>query len=190
MPSAAGQRACRGRAVPPRVHVVSPDVAFAGSIGQRLHEWGLAVAIESDFTRVTPSVAARERLDVVLLDFRRCEQALLGWLSALKRALPALEVILLTLPGQVATSIAAMSAGASTELSAPFDLAALRNAVSAALRRRRKRLDAARPSLLERFQRAMSAATFAQAAEFETARQILAEGESPRRRGSKEADEE
>ncbi len=190
MPSAAGQRAFRGGAVRPRVHIVSPDAAFAGSIGQRLDEWGLSVAIESDFRRVTPSAAAREQLDVVLLDVRRCEEALLGWLSALKRALPALEVILLTLPGQVATSIAAMSAGASTELSAPFDLAALRSAVSEALRRRRKRLDSARPSLLERFQRAMSAATFAQAAEFETARQILAEGGRPRRRVSKAVDEE
>ena len=188
MPSAAGQRACRGRTVAPRVHIVAGDVAFAGSLGQRLHEWGLSVAIESEFARVTPSVA--ERLDVVLLDVRRCEDGLLGWLSSLKRALPALEIILLTLRGQVATSIAAMSAGASTELSAPFDLGALRSAVSAALRRRRKRLDAARPSLLERFQRAMSAATFAQAGEFETAREILAEGERSRRRGSKEADEE
>lgn len=190
MPSAAGQRACRGRTVAPRVHIVSGDVAFAGSLGQRLHEWGLSVAIESDFTRVTPSVAARERLDVVLLDVRRCEDGLLGWLSALKRALPALEIILLTLRGQVATSIAAMSAGASMELSAPFDLAALRSAVSAALHRRRKRLDAARPSLLERFQRAMSAATFAQAGEFETAREMLAEGGRSRRGASKEADEE
>ena len=169
----------------PRVRIVSPDPGFAGSIHQWLHGEGLSVAVESDFSRITPAVADDERLDVVLLDVRRCEDPLLAWLAALKRALPAVEVIILGLPGQVTISIAAMRAGASTELSAPLDLAALRAAVSAALRRRRKRLGAARPSLRERFHRAMSAATFAQAGEFETAREILDEGE-PRRGGSRE----
>jgi DNA-binding NtrC family response regulator len=172
----------------PRVHVVSPDPAFSGTIAQWLHGWGACVAVERDATRITPSVAADERLDVVLLDVRRCEDALLAWLAALKRAEPAIEIILLGLPGQVAISIAAMRAGASSELSAPFDLATLRAAVSAALRRRRKRLDARRPSLLERFQRALSAATFAQAGEFETAREILAEGEPTPRRGPRGTD--
>ncbi|HET8539929.1 MAG TPA: hypothetical protein VFL83_08660 [Anaeromyxobacter sp.] len=171
----------RPRGDAPRVRVVSADPAFAGSIHPWLHGWGLSVAVEGDFTRITPALAAEERLDVVLLDVRRCDDALLAWLAALKRALPAVEVLLLGLPGQVAISIAAMRAGASAELSAPFDVATLRAAVSAALRRRRKRLDARRPSLLERFQRAMSAATFAQAGEFETARDLLAEGEGRER---------
>jgi hypothetical protein len=75
-----------------------------------------------------------------------------------------------------------MRAGASSELSAPFDLAALRSAVSAALRRRWTRLDRG-PSLLARFQRAMDAATFAQAGEFETAREMLEDEGGRRRRG-------
>lgn len=157
-----------------QVRIVSPDPVLAGTLGARLEDWGLAVAVESDFTRLTPTLA--ERLDLVLLDVRRCEEELLGWLSALKQALPALEVILLNLPGQVPVSIAAMRAGATSELSAPFDLSALRDHVAAALRRRRKRLDGARPSLLERFHRAMSAATFAQAGEFDTARELLGGG--------------
>lgn len=176
--------------MPARIQIISPDAAFADSIGQRLHSWGVSVAIERDYRRVTPSVAADELPDLVLLDVRRCEDGLLGWLSAIKEALPALEVILLALPGQVAISIEAMQAGASTELSAPFDLGTLRSAVSAALRRRKKRLGHARPSLLERFQRAMSAATFAQAGEFDTAREILAEGSKPRRRDADDKDRE
>jgi DNA-binding NtrC family response regulator len=173
------------RAVAPRVRIVSPDPAFAESLGRRLEGWGLAVAVEADFRRVPPG---DDPDDLVLLDVRRCEDGLLGWLAALKRALPALEVVLLNLPGQVAVSIAAMQAGATGELSAPFDLAALRDAVSDALGRRRKRLGRARPSLLERFQRAMSAATFAQAGEFETARDLLADGDEPRRRGRDDED--
>jgi len=177
-----------GDAMPVRIRIISPDAAFADSIGRRLHGWGGTVAIESDFTRVTPSVATDEQLDLLLLDVRRGEDALLGWLSAIKQALPALEVILLNVPGQVAISIAAMRAGASTELSAPFDLATLRSAVSAALRRRKKRLVQARPSLLERFERAMSAATFAQAGEFDAAREIFAGSGRPPRRDTDEAE--
>lgn len=184
-------RAARGPAREPdgapRVHVVSPDPGFSGKIARWLHGWGACVAVESDLARITPSAAADEPADVVLLDVRRREDALLAWLDALKRARPDVEVILLTLPGQVAISIAAMRAGASSELSAPFDLATLRAAVSTALRRRRKRLGAGRPSLLERFQRAMTAATFAQAGEFDTARELLA-GEPPGRRGPRGTD--
>jgi DNA-binding NtrC family response regulator len=178
-----------GEPAPARIRIVSPDAAFAAAIGQHLRGWGLTVAIDGDLGAITPSVAADEQLDLVLADVRRGEDAFLRWLSAIKQARPAIEVILLTLPGQVAISIAAMRAGASTELSAPFDVAKLRTAVSQALRRRRKRIAGARPSLLERFQAAMSAATFAQAGEFETAREILAESEG-RERSSRDTDGE
>ncbi len=178
----AAPRAPEGAA---RVQVISPDAPLSENIAQCLRGWGARVAVESDVGRLDPSAAAA--FDVVLLDLRRLDDALLAWLSALKRAEPGVEVILLSLPGQVATSIAAMRAGASSEVSAPFDVATLRAAVSAALRRRRKRLAARRPSLLERFQRAMAAATFAQAGEFETARELLAEEEPPARRGPRGA---
>lgn len=172
--------------MPSRIRIVSPDAAFAGSIGSRLASWGLSVSCESDFGRITAPRVEDEQVDVILLDVRRPEGGVLGWLSALKGALPALEVILLGLAGQVGVSIEGMRAGASHELSVPLDTAALRRAVSDALRRRHKQLPVARPSLLERFQRAMAAATFAQAGEFETARQMLEEdGPPPRRRGPK-----
>lgn len=166
--------------MPARIGIVSPDAVFAESIAQRLRGWGVSVAVECDFTQAIPSAAAGRNLDLVLLDVRSCEDALLAWLRAVKHALPTLEVILLNLPGQVAVSIAAMRAGASAELSAPFDLAALRSTVSEALRRRNTRLGRARPTLRERFERAMSAATFAQAGEFETARELLGDDDGAR----------
>ncbi len=172
----------------PRVRVISPDLGLSGKLARWVQGWGASVAVESDVGRMTSSAAADEGVDVVLLDVRRREDPLLAWLAALKRARPGVEVILLTVPGQVAISIAAMRAGASSELSAPFDLATLRAAVAAALRRRGKRLAARRPSLLERFQRAMTAATFAQAGEFDTARALLAEDDPPGRRGPRGTD--
>jgi DNA-binding NtrC family response regulator len=175
-------RPARERGGAPRVHVVSPDPGFSGKGARRLQGWGASVAVDRDLARLTaPAPGAQP--DVVLLDVRREDDALLGGLALLKRAQPGVEVILLNLPGQVGISIAAMRAGASSELPAPVDLAALHATVSASLRRRGKRLRARRPSLLERFQRAMTAATFAQAGEFETARELLDEEQDPPPRG-------
>lgn len=169
--------------MPSRICIVSPDADLAGSIGGRLEDWGLAVALESDLARVTPALLAAEEVDVVLLAVRRHEERPLRWLSAMKQALPTLEVILLNLAGEIAVSIEGMRAGATHELSAPFDMAALRRALSEALRRRKKRMGSARPSLLERFERAMAAASFAEAGEAETARELLeADDEAPVRR--------
>ncbi len=161
---------------------MSGDAAFAESIGSRLELWGLSVAVESDLDRITPALVHEGHVDLVLLDVRRYEDHVLRWLSSIKQLVPALEVILLNVAGEIRVSIDCMRAGASQELSAPFDTAALRSAVSAALRRRKKRLAGARPSLLERFERAMSAATFAQAGEFETARELLDDEESSTKR--------
>ncbi len=159
--------------MPSRICIVSPDAAFAESIGSRLEGWGLSVAVESDCERVTPGRVDAEQVDVVLLAVGGHAEGPLRWLSCVKRALPALEVILLNLAGEIRVSIEGMRAGASHELSAPVDVAKLRGALAAALRRRKKRIGKAGPSLMKRFERAMSAATFAEAGEPETARRIL-----------------
>jgi len=163
--------------MPPRVCIVSPDAAFARSIGSRLEGWGHTVSLELDYRRVTPSFLEEERVDVVLLAVGSLEEGALRWLASVKQALPALEVVLLNLAGEVAISIEGMRAGASQELSAPFDLSKLRSALRAALRRRRKQAGRPRPSLSHRFGRAMAAAAFAEAGEPGTALQILEDDE-------------
>lgn len=163
--------------MPSRICVVSPDPAFAASISGRLEGWGHSVAREPDFRRVTPSLLDEERVDVVLLAVSSREEGPLRWLAALKQAIPALEVVLLNLAGELAISIEGMRAGASHELSAPFDVAKLRGVLSAALRRRKKQARKRRRSLSDRFSRAMTAATFAEAGEPGTARQILEDDE-------------
>ena len=164
--------------MPSRVRIVCPDVAFAESVGSRLQGRNVSVAVESDLERLTPALVEAERVDLVLLAVREHEEGHLRWMSSMKRALPALEIVLLNLAGEIRLSIEGMRAGASRELTAPFDLAALRSTVSEALRRRKKRLGRARPSLAERFERLMSAAAFAEAGEDRTAREILGKEES------------
>lgn len=159
--------------MPSRICIVSQDPAFAESIGSRLQGWGLTVGLERDCERVTPSLVDAEEVDVVLLAVREHEERPLRWLSSIKQAIPTLEVILLNLAGEIRISIEGMRAGASHELSAPFDMAKLRGALGAALRRRKKRIGKTGPSLMKRFERAMTAATFAEAGEPETAREIL-----------------
>ncbi len=169
------------------IRIVSTDTPFAESIGSRLERWGARVAVESDLERVTPALVADEEVDVVLLDVRAPGAAVLRWLSAMRAIAPSVEVILLAAAGEVRISIEGMRAGASTELSVPFDTATLRSAISAALRRRRKRLGGARLSLLQRYERAMRAATFAQAGEFDTARELLEEEPAARPRADARA---
>lgn len=168
--------------MPARVQIVSPDPAFAESIAARVLRWGLSVTIESELARIGPSPGS-QAMEVVLLDVRRPEDGTIGWLASLKRAFPGLEVILLNHTGRVAVSIEGMRAGASDELSAPFDLTALRESLFAALRRRKSRLGRARTALALRFERAMSAAAFAEEGEHEAAREMLADPGRPRRRG-------
>lgn len=171
--------------MPVCVRIVSADATFAGSIGRRLEAWGLSVAVESDMNRITPSLVRDENVDVVLLDVRGHSDGVVRWLSALKETAPGVEVVLLNASGDVQFSIEAMRAGASSEMSAPLDMEKLRGAIGEALRRRNKR-PPRRRSLLERFERAMSAATFAQAGEFDAARDLLDEdGPAHGRRGGK-----
>lgn len=174
--------------MPALVQIVSPDPAFAASLGARVRAWGLAVAVEHDFTRVEPGDERGRKVDVMLLDVRRPEAGVLGWLAALKRALPALEVILVTQAGRVAVAIEGMRAGASEELSAPLDLAVLRSALLAALARRERRVRRVGASLLARLERAMSAVAFAEEGEHETARELLAGDGATRRRARRNGD--
>ncbi len=160
-----------------RIRIVCPDLAFAETVGGRLRGPGLSVAVESDPERLTASRLDAERVDLVVVAVRRHEERVLRWLSSLRRALPALEVVLLNLGGEIRVSMEAMRAGATGELAAPFDLATLRRTVSAALRRRRKRPGRRRASLADRLERAMAAAAFAEAGEAETAREILGDRE-------------
>ena len=158
-----------------------PHIVFASGDGEltqlacaRLRQWGLTVSVSADFSLTgIPSVADRKTA-VALLDIREDIGGALRWLRAAKREQPGLEVLLINQPEHIENSMAGMHAGAADELTVPLDLSELRRKIMAALLRWENR---ARPkrrkSLVRLFEEAMTAATFAQAGEFDTARELL-----------------
>lgn len=148
--------------------IVSGDEKFAETMKARLQSWGLMVSLSEDSpSRLPFEVEAA----IVLLDIRQVGSEALIFLRNIKEKMPAAEVILINRADNIPLSIAGMQAGATDELIAPFDTSTLQNTISAALRRRKKQQG--KKSLLQRFEEAMAAATFAQAGEFDTAIAML-----------------
>ncbi|MFQ6759133.1 MAG: hypothetical protein D9V46_09440 [Deltaproteobacteria bacterium] len=146
--------------------IVSSDAGFAETMQELLQDWGITVAL----SRESPPLPPLET-EIVLLDIRQAGSEALHPLLAFREKIPEAEVILINRPDNIPLSIAGMQAGAADELIAPFDTSALKNSISAALGRRKKRQG--KKSLLRRFGEAMAAATFAQAGEFDTALSLL-----------------
>jgi len=146
--------------------IVSSDAGFAETMQARLQEWDLTVALSEGLTHPLPLSA-----EIVLLDIRHDNNEMLNLLLSIRERMPAAEVILINRPDNIPLSIAGMQAGAADELIAPFDTSTLKNTISAALGRWKKRQG--KKSLFQRFGDAMAAATFAQAGEFDTAIAML-----------------
>ena len=145
--------------------IVSNDAVFAETIRALLQDWGITIALSEESIPPPPGP------DIVLLDIRQASSEGPHPLLAIRERMPAAEVILINRPDNIPLSIAGMQAGAADELIAPFDTDTLKNTISAALRRRKKRQG--KKSLFQRFGDAMAAATFAQAGEFDTALSLL-----------------
>lgn len=146
--------------------IVSGDASFAETMQGLLQGWGMTVALSGE-AALLPDMGA----EIVLLDIRQASTEKAHPLLAIREKIPEAEVILINRPDNIPLSIAGMQAGATDELIAPFDTNSLKNSISAALGRRKKRQG--KKSLLRRFGDAMAAATFAQAGEFDTALSLL-----------------
>lgn len=162
----------------PHIVFASRDAALAQTACERLRQWGLTVSIIPDFMPGMEQAGAGRATAVALLDIREDIAGALRWLRVVKKELPALEVVLINQPESIESSMAGMHAGASDELTVPLDLSELRRKIMAALlrweeRSRRKR----KKSLVRLFQEAMTAATYAQAGDFDTARELLRKSE-------------
>jgi len=152
--------------------IVSNDAGFAETMQALLQGWGMTVALSGES-------APPPETEIVLLDIRQASNEGPHPLLAIREKMPAAEIILINRPDNIPLSIAGMQAGAADELIAPFDTSTLKNSISAALGRWKKRQG--KKSLFQRFGDAMAAATFAQAGEFDTAIAMLdGKEEAPR----------
>lgn len=162
----------------PHIVFASRDSGLTQTACDRLRQWGLTVRVDADFSFSEDRAAPDRKTAVALLDIREDIGAALRWLQAAKTRQPGLEVLLINQPEHIESSMAGMHAGASDELTVPLDLSELRRKIMAAFLRwekksRRKR----RTSLARIFEDAMTAVTFAQAGDFDAAREVLRESE-------------
>ncbi|MEZ4406542.1 MAG: sigma-54 dependent transcriptional regulator [Polyangiales bacterium] len=111
-----------------KVLVVDDEAGVRFTLAEVLGEKGHAV-VEAASGREALSLA--EGCDVVLTDLSMPEMDGLALLAALKRARPALPVVMLTARGSERAAVAAMKAGAHDYLTKPFDI----DEVSAAVER-------------------------------------------------------
>lgn len=162
----------------PHIVFASRDTGLTKTACDRLRQWGLTVSVNADFSFGEERSAPGGKTAVALLDIREDIASALRWLRAAKTRQPGLEVLLINQPEHIESSMAGMHAGASDELTVPLDLTELRRKIMAALLRWEQRSRPKRKrSLVRLFQETMTAVTYAQAGDFETAREVLRESE-------------
>lgn len=160
----------------PTVQIVSPDQPFAELLRGKLQGWGLTATTGDEYPQSAVQAAAAGEVDVVLLDVRQQATAMLSRFAAAMRGMTGLEVVLINTPEGINASMEGMRAGASDEVTTPLDAATLHEKIMAAVHRRQKAKKAAsrkKRSLWGMLEQTMTAATFAQAGEFDTAREFL-----------------
>ncbi len=162
-----------GKRAEPEVLVVSDDSLFADSLCRRLEIWGLRVVRQAWQPLKTAGSVLCGPL-IVLLDIRQSDAALVAEMAGGLQRPHEREIILVNRPDNIQASMAGMRAGADDELTVPFDVEWLRQAVAAAKTRlSRQSKPGHRRSFLQAFSDAMAAATFAQAGDFDTAVEML-----------------
>ena len=158
----------------PEITLVSGDAALTETIGDRLREWGLTTRLVEDVALLALGSGQVVVPGVVILDIRRDSTPSLRWLREARSRSPAPEVILVNNPDRMTTSLEGMRAGAAAELTVPIDLGEMRRVLMAALSKTAGRPGSKGGSNFSRFFRqTMAAITYAQAGEFETARDFL-----------------
>jgi DNA-binding NtrC family response regulator len=122
-------------------------------------------------------VLSNQDVDLALLDIRKQGDAAMQILTSLKKNQPQTEVILLSDQENIALAMEGMQQGATDDIIVPFDIETFLRIIKAALKRKKARMRASRKStLLNIFEDTMVAATYAQAGEFESAREIYTDG--------------
>lgn len=113
-----------------------------------------------------------KNVDMVILDTRETkEEDIKTFIKTLKEKNSSLEIIVLTCKHNIRSSIIAMESGASDELLFPIEVERLEEKIKRILEKIRKTKDI--KSIFAKLTDTLSAVTFAEAGEFEIAKEIL-----------------
>lgn len=173
----------------PALLLMTADHVLVETLGGKLREWG-AMVLHYDLWSCCSMPATP--VEVLLLDVRQQTAEVLRHYKSIRQENLVAETVLINRSGNISASMEGMRAGASDELIVPFDTETLREKINAAFSRsRRFRTKDGRRSLFAIFEQTMSAASFAQVAEFETAIEMVnvsaRGGQAKESRGEQEA---
>ena len=161
-----------------RVMLVGRDTPFMETLNRRLAFGGFTVFfVQSAFE--TLAMVHNSDIDVVVINMDDVEDRGLRLLDSIKNSGFCTEVITLTMPSAFHRSIESMKLGSFADLLIPFHNEDLAEKIQGASARKKAR-EKTKRSLVERFDDVMVSATFAEAGEVNTARQILKEPNTAR----------
>ncbi len=117
-------------------------------------------------------IIKRRNIDVVLLSLEGLKKEGLSFLKMIKKMRPAIQVITINSGEQISLSIEVMKLGAFDDLLMPLDIDLLISRIHEAYKEK-KASEVVKPSLFQRYQDLMVAASFAEAGEADMAKEIL-----------------
>lgn len=157
----------------PNVLVINQDMSFLTVLADTLKRREMAVFTAEDEGGVG-AVLAGQAVDVVLLDVRHEGPNAMLALTEIKRTQPEAEVILLSNAASIAWSMEGMRHGAFDDIAVPFDVDTLIKKIRVAWKQKSAKAKGRKKrSIGQIFSNAMMAATFAQAGEFDSAKEFL-----------------
>ena len=111
-------------------------------------------------------------IDVVLLSLNDLKKEGMALIKMIKKKHPAVQVITINSGDQISLSIEGMKLGVFDDFLMPLDLDSLISRIREAFQAK-KEAEVVKPSLLQRCQNLMVAASFAEAGEADTAKELL-----------------
>lgn len=174
----------------PLILIVMADSQFLQNLVSRIGlVQGKIISAANQFEAL--EISSGRKIDVAVLDIRDQGADSIRLLKSLKKEEPGIEILLLSSPESVPYAMEGMREGASDELMVPFDIRTLREKIQEAVERRKALKKKGRKrSLLDIFEGAMMAATFAQAGEYDSAREIMGRDDDDLRSKEKNPDEQ